>query len=217
MHRVAVLFVLAFGNSLHAGMPSISFTDLGRFRLQSLSFFLVVLLVMSLVVWWLWNSLRKDFPRLPHLRFVGAVGLMTLWGLLVLVVLTMISGARELLSPKAWVKDGLTYRIADEVVDTTRGSESLEDLREALWRWSDSHEGVLPVHEFGSELPERRWRVPGTTAGRYHYRPVARGSRSLLAWEPQGLPVPRWVLRGDGTVEALDDNALNAALAMDVP
>ena len=34
-----------------------------------------------------------------------------LWGLLFMLVLTMISGARELLTPGAWEKKGATYQL----------------------------------------------------------------------------------------------------------
>ncbi|MBA3685890.1 MAG: hypothetical protein H0W72_11715 [Planctomycetes bacterium] len=213
MLRPLACLLLAAGASLHAGMPSITLNEVAKFRFQSLSFFLVLLLVLAFVVWRIWNSLRADFPRLPALRFRAALGLMTLWGLLVLVVLTMISGARELMSPKAWVKTGLTYQLADEVTANAEARRhALEDLRDALWRWADAHDGALPAHEYGDQLPERRWQVPGTTSSRYRYDPDARGSRRLVAWEPDGVPAPRWVLRGDGTVETLGEEDLRLAV-----
>ena len=58
-----------------------------------------------------WNASRADFPRLPRLSFGKAVGVVFLWGLLFLLVLTMISGARELLTPGAWRKEGFTYKL----------------------------------------------------------------------------------------------------------
>ena len=36
------------------------------------------------------------------------------WGSLFVLVLTMISGARELMTPGAWKKDGITYVLEDE-------------------------------------------------------------------------------------------------------
>lgn len=42
------------------------------------------------------------------------MGLVVLWGLLFIVVLAMISGARELMTPGAWEKQGATYRLAGE-------------------------------------------------------------------------------------------------------
>jgi hypothetical protein len=218
MLRVAALLLVTCA-TLHAGMPSITLSDLGKFRLQSLSFFLLALFILSWLVWRLWNGLTKDFTRLPKLRYRGALGLTVLWGLLVLVVLTMISGARELLSPKAWVKTGLTYGLAgDEATNAKLRAGALEDLRNALWHWADTHNGVLPIHEFGDELPERRWQVPATDASRYRFDPlVPRDSKRLLAWEPEGLPLPRWVLRGDGTVEKLDEATITSLLSGEAP
>ena len=94
-----------------AGMPAITFTDVAAFRLQSLSFFAAGLLISAAVVQWLWNSLKKDLPRLPKLNYRRACGIVLLWGLLFVIVLTMISGARELMTPGAWERDGLTYKL----------------------------------------------------------------------------------------------------------
>src|SRR5437016_1584825 len=85
-----------------AGMPSVNLTDIARLRLETLSFFLFVFLACAKVVQLIWNGLTRDFPRLPRLGYWRSVGLVGLWGLLFLVVLTMISGARELLTPGAW-------------------------------------------------------------------------------------------------------------------
>lgn len=215
MRSAAVILLLVAAAEAHAGMPSISLSEVGVFRLQSLSFFLALLLGLALLTRWLWNSLRRDFPSLPKLRFRAALGLMALWGLLVLVVLGMISGARELLTPRAWVKSGATHRIAaDAEAEPAVRRAALEDLRDALWRWAEAHDGALPPHEFGAELPERRWLVPGLDGQRFRYHAsTPRGGRGLLAWEPESAPSPRWVVRGDGTVEALDTAAIAAALA----
>ncbi len=101
------------GPHILAGMPSVTLTDIARMRIQSISFFLMVLLVSAWGVKALWNSLRKDFPRLPVMSYKRALAVMTLWGLIFVIVLTMISGARELLTPGAWKKDGLTYKLKD--------------------------------------------------------------------------------------------------------
>ena len=90
-----------------AGMPMATLSDIAQMRLEAISFFLVCFLVSSGLVWKIWNSARKDFPRLPHLSYWRATGLVALWGLLFLLVLTMISGARELMTPGAWHKQGL--------------------------------------------------------------------------------------------------------------
>jgi hypothetical protein len=98
-------------------MPSVTVGELVYFyetageRLEVISFFLAVLLILALIVQGLWNGLRRDFPRLPRLGYFRALGLLLLWGLLFVLVLTMISGARELLTPGAWEKHGPTYKL----------------------------------------------------------------------------------------------------------
>jgi hypothetical protein len=108
---LAALASLAFPQVALAGMPSVTFSDMARLRLQTISFFLMGLLLSAAVVMAVWNSLARDFPRLPRLSYFKACGLVILWGLLFVVVLTMISGARELLTPGAWEKQGYTYKL----------------------------------------------------------------------------------------------------------
>ena len=106
-----VLLLAAVAPTADAGMPSASLTDVARLRVENISFFLVVLLLSALLVQMIWNWLRNDFPRLPRLTYPKAVAVIGLWGLLFVLVLTMISGARELMTPGAWEKNGATYRL----------------------------------------------------------------------------------------------------------
>ena len=46
-----------------AGMPSVRLTDAATLRFETLSFFLLLFAVSSLVVWRVWNALRTDFPE----------------------------------------------------------------------------------------------------------------------------------------------------------
>ena len=104
----------AWAGTAQAGMPApFRLAELARLRLETISFFLLVFLISALGVKWVWNSLRADFPRLPRLSFGKALGLVGLWGLLFVVVLAMISGARELMTPGAWErKEGAaTYQL----------------------------------------------------------------------------------------------------------
>ena len=103
-----------------AGMPTFVPDELtrrwvlsesGRLRYEAISFFLVVLLLSALVVRWLWNRLAIDFPKLPRMTFGKALGVVVLWGLLFLVVLTMIAATREMMTPGVWEKQGLLYKI----------------------------------------------------------------------------------------------------------
>src|SRR5437764_12710923 len=79
-----------------AGMPVVTLTDASRLRVQTISFFLLGFFLSSWLIQLLWNGLHKDFARLPRLSYGKALGLVALWGLLFVLVLTMISGAREL-------------------------------------------------------------------------------------------------------------------------
>ena len=94
-----------------AGMPSYTLTDVARMRLETISFFTVAFLVFAALVKLLWNCLAADFPKLPRMTYTKALAAVVLWGLLFMLVLTMISGARELLTPGAWEKKGATYQL----------------------------------------------------------------------------------------------------------
>jgi hypothetical protein len=80
--------------------------------MEAISFFLLVLLLAPLAARWLWNSLGRDFPRLPRIGYGKSLVLVAIWGLLSLVVLTMIATTREMMTPGSWRKQGLLYRAA---------------------------------------------------------------------------------------------------------
>ncbi len=123
--RFGILFGAAFcwlcsPAAAWAGMGAVTLSDIARFltlsnlakfRLDAISFFLVTLLGCAWIVQRIWNSLSNDFPKLPRLSYFRALGLIGLWGLLFTLVLTMISGARELMTPGAWEKKGFTYQL----------------------------------------------------------------------------------------------------------
>jgi hypothetical protein len=94
--------------------------------LQAISFFVVGLLVCAWAVNGLWQVLRKDLTWLPSLSYARSLSLVVLWGLLFVVVLTMISGARELMTPGAWRKQGWTYRL-NEPASQRSASEKTGD------------------------------------------------------------------------------------------
>lgn len=109
--------------TLFAGMPAplplppetpvVRLTEMTVERLQVISFFLLVIVLSAFVVWWLWTVLRRDIPQLPRLSFGGSLAAVLLWGFLSIVVLTMISGARELMTPGAWKRTGPIYELAN--------------------------------------------------------------------------------------------------------
>ena len=120
MNRAAPLIAGAFASVLlllvpapaWAGMPApYTLRELARLRIETISFFLVVMLVCAGLVQFIWNGFRSGFARLPRLTYGKALGAVVLWGLLFSVVLAMISRARELMTPGAWEKQGATYRL----------------------------------------------------------------------------------------------------------
>ena len=82
-------------------MPSVHFSDWAQMRVEALSFFVAAVLVSTAVVRWLWNYLAAEFPRMPRLTYKKALAVVLLWGLVATLVLMMIAGARELLTPGA--------------------------------------------------------------------------------------------------------------------
>ncbi len=83
-------------------------------RLQVISFFVVVFLLSALAVKFLWNGLRSEFSSLPRITYGKALLVTFGWGLLFCIVLVMISGARELMTPGAWEKNGSTYQLPSD-------------------------------------------------------------------------------------------------------
>ena len=107
--------LFALGTSAaHAGMPSLVLTDAASLRLEAISFFLVCYLLCTLLFRWIWNGLAKDWAWMPRLSFRKALGVMIVFGLFCYVILTMISGARELMTPGAWKKEGLLYKLDNQ-------------------------------------------------------------------------------------------------------
>jgi hypothetical protein len=131
------LVLMARAEAALAGMPAALPSDLPTrlrlhdsfaARLSAISFFLIGILLSAFIVQSLWNYLRRDFQFLPPLTMLKSLALVTLWGLLFVIVLTMISGARELMTPGAWKKQGFTYELntappAMEPPESKRSSE----------------------------------------------------------------------------------------------
>jgi hypothetical protein len=183
-----------------------------------------VLLASTWVIQRIWNSLVKDFPRLPPLDFRRALGLVTIWGLLFLLVLTMISGARELMTPGAWKKQGFTYVLTQSAephdqtnlgaesgakegnhppIEDDRGRrEALDRLRAALWKYAATHQGRFPTSESISEIPEMAWRIADPSGLHFVYQPGLAADEGIdaVAYEPGLFGQDRWLLLTDGTL-----------------
>ena len=101
-----------FAGHAWAGMPiPPSLTGLAKARLHIVSFFVATFLVTSYAFFLTWNSLRKGFPSLPKLTYRRAMAFVGLWGAAFVLILTMIAGARELMTPGAWQKAGPIYKL----------------------------------------------------------------------------------------------------------
>jgi hypothetical protein len=231
-----------------AGMPSPSLADLpeaarsvsrtgltdtARQRVEVISFFLLVLLGFTWVVQRVWNSLREDFARLPRLSYARALGLVAIWGLLFVLVLTMISGARELMTPGAWEKRGLTYRLVADPppveAEIHARFDALGRLRDRLFekvRDPDETYAVdrsLRLRVGASDIPERLWHLPTPPGGRYvdaRARRTAGGSAleyRPVVCEPESVGPDRLVLMSDGEIRWMPASEIERALRSGEP
>jgi len=188
-----------------AGMPGPELSEVGRLRLDSLSFFALVFLASAGLIALVWKVLRRDLPWLPRLGFWRALGLTFLWGLVFVLVLTMISGARELLTPGAWKKQGWTYMLADSK-PTDRGvdlrRQALERLRFSLWQHAATHDGDFPPEDDAAAADQELWHVPGWPGLSYLYvaDQSANQAGQLLVFEPALNDDERMVLLTNGVV-----------------
>ena len=201
-----------------AGMPVYFLTDLASLRLETISLFLLVVLIVGLAVQRIWNRLGLDFDRLPRLSYRGALACVVLWGLAFQLVLTMISGARELLTPGAWERDRSTYKLrtlppseSDQLQLARR--QQLERLRSALWQYAERNGGSFPRDDYAAGIPEGVWTVLDPSGLHYIYvggsRPDA--TRTPLAFEPGIYGRERLALFTNGEIEALSIEQIYAA------
>ena len=215
-HTTAVALLVAT-SSAWAGMSSPQLSDVAKARLDVISFFIFVYLLCAVMFRWLWNLLAKDFPWMPRLTFVRSIALLVVVGLFLYFILTMISGARELMTPGAWAKQGITYKLQTPErdpkpwLDTAR-KRALENLRDALRDYAGKHEGKLPAHAYVSDFNTTLWKgahpdghwliyIPGLTFG-----PANR----VLVYEPATYGATRWALLTDGSVVQLSGDELDA-------
>lgn len=194
-------------------------------RWQALSFFTAVVLVSAWIVKRLWNLLRVEFDWLPQLDYRRALSLVVLWGLLFIVVLTMISGARELMTPGAWRKQGWTYRLSDAVptVDDSRAirRRALEELRLELLKYAAAHEGRFPdapraggAADDDSGINPELWKIPGEAGLSFLNVAGSHGSVEgrLVVYEPAIDGDERLVLLSNGMIGTMRSAEIKAAL-----
>ena len=222
LHHRALFALLALAllpEAASAGMPIVRLSDVARLRFQSLSFFLLLFLLSTLLVYFVWNALARDFPRLPRLTYRRALGLVGLWGFLFVLVLTMISGARELLTPGAWEPAGRTYKLADASIRSARMTKA-QALKAALWEYAHAHAGAFPASDLDSGVSPAAWETGDPSRVRFIYiprDPVQSDPLRILAHEPPALADDIWVIYTDGAVMNIPSHTLLSARVQATP
>jgi hypothetical protein len=214
--RLLLVFAMAAlpGASALGGMTSYDLSDTARLRLEDISFFLLLLALCSLGIRALWNGFARDFPRLPRLSWGRAAALTALLSLALLLVLSMISGARELLTPQAWRRQGTGYRLNAEASEPQR-RQSLEALRVALFAYAREHGGKFPPHDFVPEIPDKLWQSPDGAGTHYIYASgeKAQTGQSMIACEPPAFGDKRFALLADGQIVKLSSDEIRQRLS----
>ncbi len=203
--------------SARAGMTVYGLSDVHRLRLEEVSFFVFLLLLCALVFKVLWNHAVKGFAGLPRIKFLQALSVCLILGAATLLILTMISGIREVLTPDAWRKQGTSYRLNDPSQEPAR-QRSLQHLRTALFEYARNHGGNFPPSDFGSEIPDKLWEAPDQQGTHYVYfgGRNTNSSTAILALEPVVFGEERFVLSASGEIEKLPAIKLAARLATEV-
>lgn len=175
-------------------MTVITLTDVARMRLESLSFFIFAYLFMALLVKWLWNYLAKAFTQLPRLNYRRALALSLISGLFLYVILTMISGARELLTPGAWEKKGIGYKLKTEQAPD-RAIE-VEQLQQLIGQYRTTHDS-FPPNLYVDEI------LASGLQKHFAYMPPAPAadSNTPIVYEINTNNRNRYVILKDGTIE----------------
>lgn len=209
---IASLLPLFFPAAALAGMPQNPFqlNEIAKLRIESISFFIVVILLLALLVRWIWNGLAKDWKILPRLTYFRSLGLVFIWGLAMAVVLSMITGARELMTPGAWEKVGATYRVVDgaaispeaQLLDARRAK--LQSLGNAIFRYADKHRNLRYYRELYATDPDLfKTLKPGSNYVLMYVDYPWATPPALLAYEPSIYQDHRFALFTDGRVEYL--------------
>jgi hypothetical protein len=179
-------------------------TDVAKLRLEDISFFGFLLLLAALGIRFLWNYLARDFPRMPRLSFGKALSLTVLLGLFMLLILVMISGAREILTPGAWYRQGSHYR-PNDVGNAEERQQTIGVLRATLMQYAHNHDGHFPPHDYVGDIPSKVWEAPDSAGTRYIYLGglTLAQTNALLVCEPQNFGDERLVIFTDGSIQKL--------------
>lgn len=188
-------------------------SDVYRLRLEEISFFIFLLLISAFSFKVLWNHAVKGLTSLPRLKYLQSLSVCLIFGAATLLVLTMISGIREVLTPGAWRKQGTSYRLADPSQEPAR-LRSLQQLRVALFDYARSHDGKFPPSDFVPEVPDKLWESPDQQGTHYIYTGglSTNAAPTILAVEPAVFGEARYVLTVAGQIEKLSATELAARM-----
>jgi hypothetical protein len=152
-----------------------------------------------------------------------------LWGVLLAVVLTMIAGARELLTPGAWQKQGVLYKLAGSAEPKPsvgeakapqdpqdRRRQHLAELQKALWAYAATHGGKFPAQS-DPAIEVSLWETPGGGGMHYLYQSGKKAVNpadplEALAGEPEIYGSSRLVLTTGGQIVPMTSGELRRKL-----
>ncbi len=217
---ITQIFHSSYSQLVIAGMPTVTLTlsDIFRMRLQTVSFFFLIILISAWVIRIFWNSLQKEFPRLLPLSYKAALLGTILWGLLFLFVLTMISGARELMTPGAWKQVGRTYQLRDDETKTAQEKkeadqkileerrQAIRDLRTVLWAEATTRGGKFPNDLDSGNFSSKFWKQSGGLQVKYKYlagKEISKKQTPLVIEQAIYGDERQFVLFTDGSIELL--------------
>lgn len=168
-------------------MTSFSLTEVAEARLDAISFFLLAFLLSALLLRWAWNVLARDFTWIPKLGYRQALAVLVVSGLFVHVALSLIAGARELMTPGAWVRTGATHQLAPPERASAAWLESgrrfaLERLRDELWAYAAAHEGRLPESREDPAIASASWSGVHPTGESLAYLPGRSVGKGTACW-----------------------------------
>lgn len=198
----------------HAGMTVYGLNDFYRLRVQEISFLVFLLLICALVLKFVWNCAFKGITSVPRIKYFQALALSILFGLAMLLILTMISGIREVLTPGAWRHQGTSYKLNSPTHEPMR-LRSLEHLRAALMNYAQTHDGKFPATDFSDEINEKLWESPEENGSHYIYRGglTLADTNALLAVEPVMFGDRRFGLFVSGQIQLLDNSEIETSLS----
>jgi hypothetical protein len=215
------------------------FTDALVTHLQTISFLVVVMLILGFIFQRSWNVLSRDLPLFRVLSYKRSLTIIVGASMLCVLVLTTIVGARQFVTP-VWTKSEAVPRFDPQQqpqawLEQTR-RRGMEQFRSALWEHAARHEGRLPEDPFaaGAGIADASWRSPDPAGTPYVYllrrekkvpssvlpaesrtMPAADNASYLLACEPRSFGQKRFVLFTTGEILKLSASQLAARVDED--